>query len=877
MFNAHWLHRAAFLLLGILAAPATSQPFFTEVTDQVAPPTDLSRTVTFGDYNNDGWPDLFLVQWGQSDFSGQLFLLTNQGNGHFDYNPTIWDFNPTTVGGGGSLFGDYDNDGDLDLFVAMGAWSAQSPNILLRNDLGHFTDITSAANLTDVRTTDNAIWLDYDQDGYLDLYISDMYDGALNSPPPTRNQLHRNEGDGTFSNVTQEVGLDLALNLCCGGSNGGMLASDLDGDTWPELYLGVFEGNNRLFRNDGQGHFADITTGELDDPGQAHGIAVGDINNDGDLDIFQTAGADNELEHRSLLLLNQGDGKFLDVTEGVGLIAARSTKAADLGDIDNDGDLDLVTGNPNFLFLNNGDGIFEDFTGQSGFGRTAIVVGLTDYDLDGCLDAVFGHGQSDNYQGPYGNLPAPIYRNNCNDNHWLKVELIGTESNRNGVGARVVAYSNGLAQTREIFGGLGYQQSEMIAHFGLGAIDRVDSLEIHWPSGRTSTLTTIAADQKIRLFEGRPGFHPVQPTRWTNNLPDSLRNGNVLQIDATVHPALFAAEAQITRVSADFSYLGGPSAIDLTDLGDQTYQLDFSFPVSSITNGRRPVSILIEQETPLGPYWTRLSKNIAVWPAADLPILTDALDTRWTVEGVKGIEAINLTHRDTVFQGSTAAAFQVRPESTVRPWEVSLSTSAPINPAFGYQTLRLALQLDQLQPSAFNTLFLKINERFLNLLGSEPVIDLQRSEWQIVEIPLADVPVLRLESIAILGNLTGTFYLDELTLSIDPPQANPTAVAENDIGTQPHTFDLAQNFPNPFNSGTNIPFHLPADGSVELAVFNLAGQRVATLLQGDHQAGHHTIAWDGRDDQGRPLASGLYLYRLQTDAARQTRKLLLLR
>jgi hypothetical protein len=155
-------------------------------------------------------------------------------------------------------------------------------NRLLRNDRGVFREVTLAAGLTDSLPTDNAIWLDYDRNGYIDLYTG-------NQRNPKGNILYRNNGDGTFVDVTEGAGLKVTLRPE-EGSNGGMAAGDFNDDGWPDLYMGVYESANRLFLNNGQGGFTDATTREIGDVGQAYGVAIGDIDNDGDLEIFQAAG-----------------------------------------------------------------------------------------------------------------------------------------------------------------------------------------------------------------------------------------------------------------------------------------------------------------------------------------------------------------------------------------------------------------------------------------------------------------------------------------------------------------------------------------------------------------------------------------------------------
>jgi hypothetical protein len=527
------LSKGALCCLGLLlAGPGVAQTFFTEVTQEAGIfPVRGSRAALLGDYDHDGWPDLFRPL----DFRAPyITLYHNEGNGHFtDHTAKVIQGELTTkVRGGGSVFGDYDNDGDLDLFVPIGAYLADQAgyNILLRNERGIFRDVALEAGLTDALPTDNALWFDYDRDGYLDLYIGNPGCGTF--AQPVFNLLYRNRRDGTFEDATEGAGLMLQLGStdpggCGGGSNGGMVAGDFNDAGWSDLYIAVFRSPNRLFFNE-QGRFRDATTKEIADPGEAFGTAVGDIDNDGDLDIFQTGGGNDDLKlpYRSPLLLNIGQGQFLDVTEGVGLggLVGQNLLSATLGDIDNDGDLDLLTGFPHFLYLNYGDGTFVDQTSQSGITTGSVVApfGFGDYDLDGFLDAWDG---------------LRLYHNNGNGNHYLRVELVGIKSNRSGIGARLLATAGDLKQMREILGGYGYNQDELVAHFGLGARTQVDRLEVRWPSGQVDTLTDIPADQKIRIIEGRAGYQIVRPTAWETS--DSLVAGTAGTFEIAVRPALF--------------------------------------------------------------------------------------------------------------------------------------------------------------------------------------------------------------------------------------------------------------------------------------------------------------------------------------------------
>jgi enediyne biosynthesis protein E4 len=670
---------------------------------------------TFGDYDNDGWPDMFGRNVG---YPGRIFMLHNEGDGTYGNRTNILPFQVVTSNAG-RLFGDYDNDGDADLFISHGSVvkSFYGQDMLLRNDGREFTDVSTESGLTDSLVSGNAMYWDYDRDGWLDLYVGHgtWNDTVVAEGGSSTNSLYRNNGDGTFSDVTEKVGLaiDWEPGLPREGTTDAITSADFNDDGWPDLLVTVESGRDRLFLSNGLGEFIDATTEEVGNPSYTVSTPIGDIDHDGDLDLFQAVfgsdgseGVSTNAPERSRMLLNLGGGQFLDVTEGVGLrrVTEKNIGIARLWDIDNDADLDLITSVPSMLFLNQGDGSFIEATSLGGISGSNAVA---DYDGDGFLDTWF---------------IQQSFRNRGNDNHWLRIDLVGTESNRDGIGARVYARTGDLRQTRELMGGDGWLQDELIVHFGLGEATQVDELEVRWPSGQVDVIESIPADQEIRVIEGRGQWYPAPRTVWTIEPPPRVTYGQKVDFVAEVRPALFEPRAEITSITADLSSLGGPESIPLEDLGDGTYRLETRFAVGGSAE-LRDVEVFIEQVTPLGPHWINLSRNIEV---------------------------------------------------------------------------------------------------------------------------------------------------------VGDPN---TAITEDYSTTLPDNFTLSQNYPNPFNSDTVIRFALPTAADVGLAIFNLAGQKVATPVGGVREAGTYSVRWDGRDDDRRALASGVYLYRLRTGDGQQveTRKLLLLR
>jgi len=260
----------------------------------------------------------------------------------------------------------------------------------------------------------------------------------------------------------------------------------------------------------------------------------------------------------------------------------------------------------------------------------------------------------------------------------------------------------------------------------------------------------------------------------------------------------------------------------------------------------------------------------------DLAILGDDLSPGWEVSG-RNLENLAPTQPDVVHAGSAACAVQGK--KSFAGWTATFQTSHPFF-HFDYETLRFALHLGDLALVGNERFAVSVAPGSAVSLLAEDRIDIEEKKWQLVEIPLADFAVHGpIESVNFSGNFPGTFYLDDLALGANRlPSRAPTAVLEEHLDPLPQAFALQQNYPNPFNSETVVHFALPTAEEVELALFNLIGQRVATLARGWREAGSHALRWDGRGDGGHALASGVYLYRLQVGSQQvETRKLMLLR
>lgn len=442
----------------------------------------------------------------------------------------------------GTAWADYDNDGYQDLYLAV-----NGENKLYRNRQdGTFEDVSAVAGVNDTSCSVAATWGDVNNDGWLDIYISNERD--------ERNKLYLNQGDGTFSEISASAGVDDA-HFAQGGA-----WADYDGDRDLDFFLLQDDVENRFFRNNGDLTFTDVAPQlSMDDPEAAYGIQWGDFDNDNDQDLFLTnckgntgktwinllyrnngdgtfneigaaAGVDyfgksqgaiwldidNDLDldllvvnsdaSESLILYENQNGQFTDITQQAGLFNFGQPYAPTSGDYDNDGDVDfLVVGfNPSKKFFENqGDGTFADASDlvqfpdpDTPFFNTASTA---DYDNDGFLDLIIGDQRGVGYL--FHNKPAPQNAGN----NWLILKMRGTESNPFGVGAKAIAINDDLRQMRYVSAGMGiYSQDMLPLHFGFGDRTSVDSLLIFWPSGVKDTLLNVATNQIITLVEDNP-------------------------------------------------------------------------------------------------------------------------------------------------------------------------------------------------------------------------------------------------------------------------------------------------------------------------------------------------------------------------------------
>jgi enediyne biosynthesis protein E4 len=504
----------------------------------------------FIDYDNDGWMDIFLLcgtllEGAPPDATNRLYKNNRDGT----FTDVTEKAGLHAVGWANSVcIGDYNNDGFDDIFCTY-----FGQNILFRNNGdGTFTDLTKAAGLLSdqPRWGAGCAFLDYNRDGHLDLFVSNYIRFSLERAPapgvgsncnfrgvpvecgprglpPGHHSLYRNNGDGTFTDVSKEAGIS-QFTQCYGMT---VVAADLDEDGWPDIYVACDSTPSLLFMNNHDGTFREegVLRGvALSDDGEEQagmGVGIGDYDLDGHLDLFKTHFADDSC----VLYRNTGQGNFDDVTRQarIGVETRFVCWGAGIVDLDNDGnpDLFMVAGNvypeveqklpqyayknPRMVFRNLGNHTFEELEEQAGPGvaakHSSRGCAFGDFDNDGDIDILIINMHE----------PPSLLRNELSGKtNWIKVKLEGVKSNRSAIGARVLARYGGKVQAQSLLSQSSfYSCNDPRLHFGLGAATVVD-LEVHWPNGLTETFKHLPANQLVTL---REGTGPVPNRGWAKS------------------------------------------------------------------------------------------------------------------------------------------------------------------------------------------------------------------------------------------------------------------------------------------------------------------------------------------------------------------------
>ncbi len=489
---------------------------------------------TVGDYNNDGWIDIFVTRLDDTDI-----MYFNNGDGTFT-DASTFAFGPTPLNAktNGCQSADIDNDGDLDIYVT--AIEANRYYLYINDGTGVFTEEAQARGADhfgiDTHFGNSIGFGDYDNDGYVDFYFTEWrLDSQNGTGAPMNARLYRNQGasnPGHFTDTTIAAGVYLDLvpsnNPAVFDTMGfGPRFTDIDRDGHMDLVISGDHQTSRLFWNDGDGTFTDGTdAANVGTDTFGMGSTVADYDGDGDLDWFVTSIYEDNplrpLRDGNRMYRYDGNRTFTDTTDAIGVRDGAWGWAASLSDFDNDGDLDIAQVNgiifpePHYnptshfgfdtnqtrFWTNDGSGNFTEVATSLGVTDTRSGKGLIafDYDKDGDLDMFITN---------CGQQPI-LYRNDGgNTNNWLRIDTEGTASNRDGIGAFITVTPDlgtpGEVMVREVDGGSNFlSQNEMTAHFGLGTLGSVDRVMIEWPSGAVQTFNNVNANTTLLAVEPSP-------------------------------------------------------------------------------------------------------------------------------------------------------------------------------------------------------------------------------------------------------------------------------------------------------------------------------------------------------------------------------------
>ncbi|TVQ08159.1 MAG: CRTAC1 family protein [Balneolaceae bacterium] len=481
------------------------------------------------DFTQNGFIDIMASSWGISD---QLHYFENTGNGAF-VNKTQEAGLSGITGGLNLIHADYNNDGNPDVFVLRGAWLGRAghhPNSLLRNNGdGTFIDVTESAGLLTFHPTQTAVWADFNNNGWLDLFIGN--ESTPGDPHPS--ELYLNNKDGTFTNIAAEAGLDIRKFVK------GVTAGDINNNGFPDIYISILGGENLLFENqgtssDGIPRFREIAEfAGVQEPIESFPTWFWDYNNNGLSDLFVSGyyanAADIALEYLGRptnaelprLYRNNGDGTFSDVTSETGLNRVMYTMGSNFGDLDNDGYLDFYVGTgdpdmrvliPNRMFRSvNGDR-FEEVTASGGFGHLQKGHGVSFADLN-------NNGHQDIFTVIGGALEGDVYMNALfenpgNSNNWITLTFHGVESNRSGIGNRVKITIEEADSVRNIHRtvttGGSFGSSSLQLEIGLGKAVKIQELEVYWPASNSKQhFYNVPINQFYRVTEFAQVIKPV--------------------------------------------------------------------------------------------------------------------------------------------------------------------------------------------------------------------------------------------------------------------------------------------------------------------------------------------------------------------------------
>jgi len=781
---------------------------------------------SWGDYDNDGFPDLFITHTSGVGGNKPNLLYHNLGNGTFaKVNTGVIVTEVITCSGGSSSWGDYDNDGYIDLYTSIAA----GYNLLYHNE-GN-SSFTKYAGDVGGGNSDGS-WAEYDNDGYLDLFIS-----SVGGPNP----IFRNNGNGTFTRT--DTGAIAAVEEMFMSPSWADFDNDGDLDVfWATCFFDLpGKVKNRCFINQGNGFFTSMDSNAvvLSDDQWTTGGSWGDYDNDGSMDLYVTNfhpnSAINHLYH------NNGDGTFTQLSIDPVEFSEAATVGSVWGDFDNDGDLDLLVTNEkysiappippvhdNFLFRNDGDGNFFRITTADIVKDGGHTCSLADYDNDGDLDVIIVNGSLTILSGDQINY---LYSNDGNSNNWVNINCIGTASNRSAIGTKVKAKAviDGVNvwQMREIAQMSGcHGNSDMRVHFGFGDAAVIDSLIVRWPSGVVDTYTGMEVNNFYNAVEGQ-NITPYYPRNIfsqnsfidrtyiktnTESVFFTTRFSNVYNHQFTAH--LICINSDSTK-------------IDSLTLFDDGLHGD-SLANDGLYGGYIPPRTIED-------YYT-LSVSTFDHQLSKYYILPDVCKFTTVPLVINNVQYSAITNH----------------RYTFKPFLINMSTAHTI------KNIIVKLTCDDPWVTAI-------------LPESRTCTNLSPSQLAGITSSFA----VSYDSVSFSGSFNLRFTISSTDFSswvIDTTIVVIPSDVEGEHDELPTEFLLKQNFPNPFNPTTTIEYGVKEKSNVKITILNTIGKEVAVVLNQKKEPGHHQIEFNAIN-----LPSGVYFYRLQAGSFVQTRKMILLK